>query len=105
VQSDGFYEIVAQIAHASDYGDYAAKLDGKPIGTRSDGRARDVRIGAYNPELYVAADHLIGWTELAKGRHVLTFTCLGEDDASRGYNLGIDNLVLARVDEKARIKH
>lgn len=104
VHSDGFYEIVAQIAHASDYGEYSVQLDGEPIKTGSDGQVRNAQIRAYNPELYVAADHLIGWTDLAKGRHILTFTCLGKDDASRGYNLGIDNLVLARIDEKARIK-
>jgi len=108
VAADGFYEIVAQVAHAADYGDYTVKLDGAPIGgqagERAGGRAREVRVAAYNPELYVAADHLIGWVDLAKGRHILTFTCTGKDEASRGFNLGIDNFVLARVDAKARIK-
>ena len=51
----------------------------------------------------MAADHLIGWTDLKQGRHVLTFTCAGKDEASRGFNLGIDNIVLARVSDKARI--
>ncbi len=107
--ADGFYEIVAQIAHAADYGDYTVKLDGAPVGggggrSGGGGRGREVRIAAYNPELYVAADHLIGWTDLSRGRHILTFTCAGRDQASRGFNLGIDNVVLALVNEKARIK-
>lgn len=107
VAADGFYEIVAQIAHASDYGDYTVKLDGAPLGGppegRAGGRTREVRVAAYNPELYVAADHLIGWVDLTQGRHILTFTCTGKNEASRGFNLGIDNFVLARVDAKARI--
>jgi len=105
VAADGYYELVCQAAHAADYGDYTVTLDGAPLdAARPGGRTREVRVAAYGPELYVAADHLIGWLDLAKGRHVLTFTCAGKDDASRGYNLGIDNLVLARIDEKARIK-
>lgn len=103
VPADGYYEIVAQVAHAADYGDYTVKLDGASVGTRPGGRAREVQIAAYGPELYVAADHLIGWTDLTRGRHVLTFTCIGKNEASRGYNLGIDNIVLARISDKARI--
>ena len=103
VAADGYYELVAQVSHAPGYGDYTAKLDGGPVGARPSGRAREVRIDAYGSELYVAADHLIGWFNLSKGRHVLTFTCVGKNDSSRGYDLGIDNLVLARISEKARI--
>lgn len=104
VAADGFYEIVAQIAHAPDYGDYTFKLDGSSLGEGGRTPRREARIEAYNSELYVAADHLIGWVDLTKGRHMLTFTCAGKNDASRGFNLGVDNIVLARIDEKARIK-
>lgn len=105
VAASGYYEIVAQIAHAPDYGDYTVKLDGAPIAPRGQGsrRNREGRIAAYGSEMYVAADHLIGWTDLEKGRHILTFTCTGKNDAATGYNLGIDNVVLARINDKARI--
>jgi hypothetical protein len=102
VAAGGYYEIVAQVAHAPDYGDYTVKLDGTPIGPRKGPGPAEARIGAYGSELYVAADHLVGWTDLASGRHILTFTCVGKSDASAGFNLGIDNLVLARVSDRAR---
>jgi hypothetical protein len=47
--------------------------------------------------MYVAPDHMLGWFELAKGRHTLTFTCTGKDPVSTGYNLGVDGVVLAEV--------
>jgi hypothetical protein len=103
VLADGYYEIIAQVAHAADYGNYSVQLDGAPVGPRDPNEETQARIEAYGPELYVAADHLIGWRDLRKGRHVLVFTCTGKADAARGYNLGIDNLVLARINEAVRI--
>jgi hypothetical protein len=34
---------------------------------------------------------------LAKGRHALTYVCLGKREASAGFNLGVDNIILART--------
>jgi hypothetical protein len=104
VQEDGNYELLAQIAHAPDYGSYDVLLDGQPI-------VSDVRlehepganlglpgpIDAYHLEIYVAEDHLLGWKRLARGRHELTFACAGKNTLSAGYNLGIDTLILARL--------
>lgn len=102
VPEDGYYEIVAQVAHGLDYGTYAVAVEHAPAaggqGKRSEGRPID----AYGPEFYVAADHLIGWLDLTKGRHTVAFTCTGRNAASTGYNLGIDNLVVARVSDQAR---
>jgi hypothetical protein len=104
VASDGQYELIAQIAHAPDYGSYRVLLDGKPItsgaplenepGANMGGEAP---IDAYFTEVYVAEDHLLGWPRLTAGRHQLTFICAGRNQASTGYDLGIDTLVLARV--------
>ena len=55
------------------------------------------RIDAYFAETYVAEDHLIGWATLAKGRHTLTFVCVGKNSAATGFNLGIDTFVLATL--------
>jgi len=106
VLADGYYEIVAQVAHGPAYGHYEVTLDGKPIAPRSDndGTVRSVRIDAYGSEMYVAADHLIGWADLTRGRHILTFTCIGKADASSGFNIGIDNFIVARIADAARIE-
>ena len=104
VAEDGYYELVGQIAHAPDYGIYSAALDGQPVFDESqlehepgaDNSAAN-RISLYNVETYVAVDHLLGWHRLKKGSHTLTFTCLGKQMLSNGFNLGIDALVLARV--------
>jgi hypothetical protein len=104
VADDGEYELLAQIAHAPDYGVYDVLLDGKPI-------ASDVRlehepganlggaeaIDAWHHEIYVAVDHTLGWKKLARGRHTLTFVCAGRNLRAQGYNLGVDTLILARL--------
>ena len=80
------------------------KLDGKPIGGTGDlehepgantGGAGP--INAYFTETYVAEDHLLGWVDLAAGRHLVTFTCVGKHGDSSNYFLGIDTLILARL--------
>jgi hypothetical protein len=104
VDENGDYELTAQIAHAPDYGIYEALLDGQPTAAPADlehepgantGGSRP--IDAWYSEVYVAADHLLGWKKLAKGTHTLTFLCTGKDPRSSGYNLGIDTLILARI--------
>jgi hypothetical protein len=104
VAEDGFYEVVAQVAHAPDYGDYRVLLDGRPMaagqelehepGANAGGGAL---VRAWGPEIYVAEDHLLGWTQLTKGRHTLSFVCAGKDARSAGFHLGIDTLILAKV--------
>ena len=94
VEQDGDYELTAQIAHAPDYGIYEALLDGKPS-------PQSGPIDAWYSEVYVAADHLLGWKKLTKGEHSLTFVCTGKDPRSSGYNLGIDTLILARIGQPA----
>jgi hypothetical protein len=104
VPEDGYYEVLAEIAEAPDYGDYVASLDGKLTNslTKTWGQS-DVPppgteiIHNYANEVYVAEDRRFGWFNLPKGRHVLTFVCAGKDMRSNGYNLGIDNVVLEKV--------
>jgi hypothetical protein len=104
VPEDGHYELVAQVAHAPDYGDYRTLLDGKPIEPDSERELEpganvgdEGSVKAWGPEIYVAEDHLLGWRKLEKGRHVVSFVCAGKDARSRGYHLGIDTLILAKV--------
>ena len=104
IAEEGFYEMVAQVAHAPDYGDYRTLLDGRPLTSDDDlehepgaNTGGGSLVQAWGSELYVAADHLLGWRKLAKGGHTVSFICVGKDVRSTGYNLGIDTIVLAKV--------
>src|SRR5437773_3261019 len=104
IQAEGRYEIVARIAQAPDYGDYYALLDGKPtnLDNRQAATSEIPSTGPevfhnYLPEIYVAVDRALGWLDLEKGRHTLSFVCTGRDGRSSGYNLGINDVVLERI--------
>jgi hypothetical protein len=104
VPRDGRYEVIAQIAQSFDYGDYVVTLDGKLTNSTTltwgplDVPPQEAEvIHNYQPETNVAVDRRLGWHALTKGRHVLTFTCVGKDPLSSGYNLGIDDVVLSEI--------
>src|SRR5262245_36803539 len=104
VSEDGYYELLAQIAHAPDYGIYAALLDGQPVFDESQlehepgaDNSSASQVSLFNVETYVAVDHLLGWHQLTKGRHTLSFICKGKHTQASGFNLGIDTLILAKV--------
>ncbi len=107
VPEDGVYELTVELARASDYGVYTALLDGKapasPLLEHEPGA--DVRpqtqFDGYAPETYVGAQYQVGWVQLEKGRHALAFVCLGKREASRGYNLAVDTIVLAKTGPEA----
>src|SRR5579871_3852679 len=108
IPEDGQYEIVAQLAEASDYGDYTALFDGQPtnVDTRQPATSEIPLPGPevfrnYLTELYVARDRTLGMFQLTKGRHTLTFLCQGKDPRSVGYNLGINDVVLEKVSDVA----
>lgn len=104
VARDGRYEVIAQIAQAPDYGEYVVTLDGRLTNSVTTTWASSgvpppqaQIIHSYNWEMYVAPDHMLGWFDLTKGRHTLTFTCVGKDLMATGFNIGIDGIVLAEV--------
>ena len=80
-----------QLAQGSDYGVYTVLLDGKPpdvAACSSTSRAptcgRRPQFDGYAYETYVGADYQVGWPRLTKGRHTLTFVCLGKrEDVQR----------------------
>ena len=105
--SEGEYEVYTEVAQGSDYGVYTVLLDGKPAQAAqlehepgADLRPQ-TQFDGYALETYVGLGHQVGWVHLAKGRHTLTYLCLGKREASSGYNLGVDNIVLARVGPEA----
>ena len=108
VPETGRYEIVARIAQAPDYGDYYALLDGKPtnVDNREAATSEIPYSGAevfhnYLSEVYVATDRPLGWLQLSKGRHTLSFVCAGRDGRSSNYYLGINDVALEKVPEPA----
>jgi hypothetical protein len=78
-------------------------LDGKPpVSPQLEHEpGADVRpqteFDGYAYETYVGAAYQVGWPRLTKGKHTLTYVCLGKNAASSGYNLGVDDIVLART--------
>jgi hypothetical protein len=100
---EGDYEICTEVAQGADYGTYTVLLDGAPprAPQLEHEPGADVRtqtqFDGYAPETYVGLVYPIGWVHLTPGRHTLTFVCLGKNEASSGYNLGVDDIVLARV--------
>jgi hypothetical protein len=109
IPADGRYEIIAMVAQAPDYGDYTVLLDGKP--TNEDKRALATSevpppgpevLHNFQHEVYIAVDRPLGWYQLTRGRHTLTFVCVGKAPHSFGYNLGINDLVLQKVPDFER---
>ena len=97
------------LAKAPDYGDYIALLDDGPtnVDQRKPATSEPAATGPevyrnYLPEMYVAQDYPLGWFELTKGRHVISFVCVGKDEHSAGFNLGINAAVLERVPSTAQ---
>ena len=109
VPEKGRYEVLARLAQAPDYGDYYALVDNKP--TNLDNReaqtseipssGSEVFHNYLNNEIYIAVEHPLGWLDLEKGRHILSFICAGRDARSSGYNLGINDVILERVQATA----
>jgi hypothetical protein len=104
---NGDYELSTEVAQASDYGIYTVLLDGNPpqAPQLEHEPGADVRpqtqFDGYALETYVGLAHQVGWVRLNQGRHTLTYVCLGKNEASSGYRLGVDNIILAQVGPEA----
>ncbi len=110
VPNAGRYEILARIAQAPDYGNYYALFDGKPMNLDSrEALTSEIPTTGpaifqnYLPEIYVATERPLGWLQLDKGRHTLSFICSGRDGRSAGYYLGINDVVLEKVPDPAPV--
>jgi len=104
IAESGKYEIVARTAQAPDYGDYVALIDGeasnldkrKPATSEIPFPGPEV-FRSYLPEVYVAVDRPLGWSQLEKGRHTISFVCVGRDERSAGYNFGVEDVILEKL--------
>ncbi|HEX4489113.1 MAG TPA: DUF2961 domain-containing protein [Terriglobales bacterium] len=104
IPENGQYELIGLIAQAPNYGDYSALMDGQPMNLDPRKAATsevpfpgpDIFYN-YLPEVYVARDRALGMETLTKGRHIITFVCMGKDPHSLGYNFGLNDIVLEKV--------
>jgi hypothetical protein len=107
VREDGDYEIYTEVAQAPDYGIYTVLLDGKPPESPQLDHEpgadvlTQLQFDGYALETYVGYGHQVGWVHLTRGRHSLTYVCVGKREASSGFNLGVDNIILAKVGAQA----
>ncbi|MDP2956053.1 MAG: DUF2961 domain-containing protein [Longimicrobiales bacterium] len=104
VPQDGRYELIAQTAQAPDYGIYRVLVDGRVAGVSGQlehepgaNVGSGFELDGYHGEIFVGEDRVLAWPTLTAGRHTVTFVCVGRNALSKGYNLGLDGLVLARV--------
>jgi hypothetical protein len=107
IPQDGLYEVIAQMGLSPDYGVYSVLLDGKPTGETAElehepgaNAGSGGAIDSYYSETYVGEDRLLGWRQLTKGRHIVSFVCVGKNALSSNYFLGLDAFVLATVASK-----
>ena len=107
VPEDGEYEVYTEVAQSYDYGIYTVLLDGKrahaPQLEHEPGAdiLPQTQFDGYALETYVGLPYQVGWVQLAKGRHTLTYVCVGKKETASGYTLGVDNIILAKVGPEA----
>ena len=85
VEKAGSYNLVFYITKATNYGIYVAELDGNPIGA-----PMDLYTKSFHTKDFGAGIH-----HLSAGTHKLVFKNIGKVDASGGYGIGLDCLVVA----------
>ena len=108
IPESGYYEIVPQIALAPNYGNYVALVDDKPtnLDTRKPATSEIPFPGPpvyhnYAPEVYVAVVRPLGWFHLAKGRHTVSLVCVGKDERSAGFDVGVMDVVVEKLPASA----
>jgi hypothetical protein len=79
------YAVAAGIVKAANFGIVRFAIDGRPIGESIDGYAA----ATSRPDAIA-----LGTLELAKGKHTVTMTVTGKNDAATDYRAGLDFLEL-----------
>lgn len=76
-------DLVLRMTHSWDYGNYRVVLDGKEVGV----------VNLLAAQVTSTEDPL-GRQTLAPGPHLLRFECVGKANASKGWYLGFDSLLI-----------
>jgi len=84
VEKGGLYNLTFYLTKATNYGIYVAELDGTPVG-----RPMDLYTESFHTKDFGAGIH-----QLSAGQHKLVFRNTGKNDASPGYGIGLDCLVV-----------
>ncbi|HOW70481.1 MAG TPA: DUF2961 domain-containing protein [Phycisphaerae bacterium] len=85
-----------RLTTARDYGTFEVLLDGKAL---SGMKALDL----YAPAV-TSSEFGMGYVDLVAGDHELKFKCVGKNDKSTGYYLGVDGLEVARITKYVLVK-
>ncbi len=88
VQKAGKYDVRLLMTKSWDYGIYRVYLDGTLIGKPMD---------LYSADVVAAPATKLGKLDLSAGDHTLRFECIGKNDASKGFFLGLDMIELLPV--------
>ncbi|NLH98535.1 MAG: DUF2961 domain-containing protein [Chthonomonadales bacterium] len=88
IPSAGQYAIAIRYTKSWDYAVIQAELDGKDIGPRVD---------TYSPEVVLGDTVALGQVNLAAGRHILRLKAVDKNENSRGYLMGVDDLIVKSV--------
>jgi hypothetical protein len=89
VPKAGTYNLSAAMTEARDYGIVSLAVDGAQLGQPFD--------GYHSPNVTVNNNVAFGSVQLNAGAHHLTFTVVGKNPSSVGYQVGIDYLQLVKT--------
>lgn len=84
VNEEELRQLTLRMTKANDYGIYRILLDGEVVRDKYD---------FFNPDLEITELNL-GQRKLSRGTHTIRFVCLGKNDRSDNYNLGLDSVRL-----------
>lgn len=85
VASEGQYDIGLRLTKSWDYAIVQSELDGREIGPRID---------CYAPTVVIGDVVSLGRANLPAGRHVLKLKAVDKSGESRGYLMGVDDLIV-----------
>ena len=85
VPTAGKYTLTAHYTTSWDYAVVSAELNGKALGEPVD---------TYSPEVLLHDPVVLGTVELTAGEHVLRLSAKDKNEASRGYLMGLDYLLV-----------
>lgn len=85
VPRGGDYNVALRLTKSWDYAVVQAELDGREVGPRVD---------CYSPTVTLSDTISLGTFNLAPGRHVLKLKAVDKNGESRGYLMGVDDVIV-----------
>jgi hypothetical protein len=85
VPKAGDYDLGLRLTKSWDYAIVQAQLDGTDVGPKAD---------CYSPTVVLSEPIPLGRVNLTAGRHILRLTAVDKNGESRGYLMGVDDLIV-----------